>query len=525
VPQPEGIPVRHSAARNTQDSFTVSRWITISVFVGWWLASLFAIANIWVVTNFGQLELPQFVYHVVNLREVVRPMGLGFVVVSALAVIMIPLALGVAGTMVTTRLIRRTRSQSDDGRPRQKTLQRVAPVLSVGLLLPGLVLGISTPVFAANIGVLSFIENSQPSGFIERFYEFPDDIQQPDAPLNLVMIYVESLENTYRNPELWGENLLDSLDKETQGWATFPNFQEVRGTGWTIAGLVASQCGVLLKEENQFDIRQQLGLASINRIGEQVESFMPGITCLGDILDNAGYRNHFLGGADPEFAGKGKFLIEHGYHSVKGQPHWESMGERVFTKWGLHDDKLLGHAKRELNELHASGEPFTMTVLTVDTHRPEGHLSATCERRGAEDLPGIVACTSDLLADFVRHMERNGYLDDTVVVITGDHLSMPNVVQDTMDLEPHRTIYNRFWSPNGAIPNRDDLYHFSILPTVLDLMGFEFPGKEMALGVSGVGEVDPRRMTIYDVSNLDDQLRRPSELYNIFWDVDDEKAS
>ena len=74
-------------------------------------------------------------------------------------------------------------------------------------------------------------------------------------------------------------------------------------------------------------------------------------------------------------------------------------------------------------------------------------------------LPGIVACISDLLADFVGHMERNGYLEDTVVVITGDHLSMPNAVQETMDLEPQRTIYNKFWSPLEAKPNRSELYN------------------------------------------------------------------
>jgi hypothetical protein len=110
-------------------------------------------------------------------------------------------------------------------------------------------------------------------------------------------------------------------------------------------------------------------------------------------------------------------------------------------------------------------------------------------------------------------------------VITGDHLSMPNAVQETMDLEPHRTIYNKFWSPLGFEPNRSEFYHFSMLPTVLDMMGFWYPGNEMALGVSGVGERDPRKFTIYDVRNLDDQLRRPSELYDVFWDVKETEGS
>ena len=61
--------------------------------------------------------------------------------------------------------------------------------------------------------------------------------------------------------------------------------------------------------------------------------------------------------------------------------------------------------------------------------------------------------------------------------------------------------------------------------TALELMGFEFPGKEMALGVSGVGTKDVGKYSIYDVPDLDNQLRRPSELYNVFWDIDDNRGS
>ncbi len=499
------------------------------VFGLWWLAALITIGNIWIVSNFGQLELDQFIYHLVNLGEVIKPMETEFVVLSVIGIVAVPLGLATLLTWLSLR--QETPKQPHfpvwvQHESRRGGLRRLgqAGALS-GALVPALVLGVTTPGFAVNVGVFSFIDNAKPSAFVETFYEFPDTIVAPTQPTNLVMIYVESLENTYREEELWGENLLDSLDAATADWMTFEDFREVRGTGWTIAGIVASQCGVLLKEENQFDIRQQLGLKSINRIGERVESFMPGITCLGDVLDDAGYRNHFLGGADPEFAGKGKFFTEHGYDVVKGQPYWESIGETKFSKWGLYDDRLLEHAKRELDMLHAGDEPFNLTVLTVDTHRPEGHLSEECVRRGAEDLPGIVACTSDMLAEFVGYMKAKGYLEDTAVVITGDHLTMPNAVQDTIDLEPHRTIYNRFWSPKQLAPNRDEMLHFSILPTVLDMLGFIYPGNEMALGVSGVGPFDENRFTIYDVKDLDEQLRRPSELYQVFWGVEEDKAS
>jgi hypothetical protein len=64
-----------------------------------------------------------------------------------------------------------------------------------------------------------------------------------------------------------------------------------------------------------------------------------------------------------------------------------------------------------------------------------------------------------------------------------------------------------------------------MLPTVLDMMGFRYPGAELALGVSGVGARDLGKYSIYDVENLDEQLRRPSELYDVFWDIKETKGS
>lgn len=488
----------------------VAFWARVAL---WWAGIGSIMVTVWVSVNFGQLELAQFLYHLLNLFEVMKPMGWGFVTASAVMLVVAPLVLSWWLARVS---FARPLSPSDQKARSGSHIGRVRAAMA-SVLVPSLVLAVASPAMASTVGVFSFITNSKPSTFVEQFYQEPQFIAQPETPTNLVMVYVESLENTYRDESLWGENLLDSLDEATDGWIEFSRFREVRGTGWTIAGIVASQCGVLLKDENPLNLRQFLGKNSVNRIGENVDEFMPGITCLGDVLAEAGYSNHFLGGADLDFAGKGKFLSGHGFHSVKGLDYWQARGESEFSKWGLYDDALLDYAKAEVDRLHEAGAPFNLTVLTVDTHRPEGHISPTCAKRGVEEFKGVVKCTSDLLADFVAHLEAQGYLEDTAVVITGDHLTMPNVVQETIDLEEDRTIYNRFWSPHTVTQNRQQMMHFSVMPTVLDMLGFSFPGSELALGVSGVGELRPGDLTIYTLKNLDDELRRPSELYDVFW--------
>ena len=65
------------------------------VFSSWWIASFIGFLNIWIGRNFGQLELEQFVYHLVNLPEVIKPMSWGFMVLSGLLVFGVPTLLAV----------------------------------------------------------------------------------------------------------------------------------------------------------------------------------------------------------------------------------------------------------------------------------------------------------------------------------------------------------------------------------------------------------------------------------------------
>jgi len=68
--------VKHG--RHTARPARLALWVSVVVFVVWWLAAMITIVNAWVVWNFGQLELPQFIYHIVNIVEVIKPMSIDF---------------------------------------------------------------------------------------------------------------------------------------------------------------------------------------------------------------------------------------------------------------------------------------------------------------------------------------------------------------------------------------------------------------------------------------------------------------
>ena len=364
-------------------------------------------------------------------------------------------------------------------------------------------------ILANKIALWSHLKNLEESEFFQENYKEPSNIVGPKKKLNLVLIYVESLENGFSDPGLMGKDLLASLNDATAKDYRFNNYQQTTGTGWTIAGIVSSQCGIPLKATTIFDGNTQ---------GEKVKSFLPGAKCLGDILLDNGYKNIFLGGASLYFAGKGKFLSQHGYSEIYGKEEWSRIGERDFSGWGLYDDKLFKRAKSKLDVLEKSKKPFNLTLLTVDTHFPDGFYSPTCTNKGARDYKGIVSCTADQIADFLSYMNHKGYLKNTVVVILGDHLAMQVAVHEELESSKHRTIFNRFITPNRLAKNRDDLYHFSMFPTILYALGFRFDQNRLGLGVSGFGAIDDGyEIPRMNQSTFNELLAKSSERYRELW--------
>jgi phosphoglycerol transferase len=67
---------------------------------------------------------------------------------------------------------------------------------------------------------------------------------------NIVWIYAESLERTYLDTTIF-PGLLPHITELEKKSLSFQNIQQSYGTGWTIAGLIATQCGVPLVMSSQ----------------------------------------------------------------------------------------------------------------------------------------------------------------------------------------------------------------------------------------------------------------------------------
>jgi len=327
---------------------------------------------------------------------------------------------------------------------------------------------------------------------------------------NVVIIYVESLEATYSDKKVFGHDLLQSLNKlQKDDAASFSYYRQMPGTGWTIAGIVGTQCGVPLK---------QLTIFNGNRIGENVNHFLSNATCLSDILTKYGYKNIFMNGSSTKVGGKLKFFTDHHYAEIYGKEEWlkEGINESKMNGWGLPDHDLFERAKIILEKNIKSHKPFNLTILTVDTHGYAGQLSEYCKKQGFHDFAGIVECSSNEVADFVQYVKAKHGLDKVNIVILGDHLVMTNPILDKLNSSSLRSVFNLFISKDPIHKNTDEIMTFSLLPTILEFIGFDFKDGKLGLGYSGINQYPSKQSSDY-INDIEKNITNFSEAYSQLW--------
>ncbi|MDA7456975.1 LTA synthase family protein [Candidatus Pelagibacter ubique] len=380
---------------------------------------------------------------------------------------------------------------------------------------------INTCFFINKYSVIKFFtEDRSGNDFYEDHYKNPKLIQNEKK--NLIIIYAESLENFFSIEEVFGEDLLKSINNIDYNKYSFNNFYQRLGTSWTIAGIVGTQCGIPLSN---------FMYTKSNKFTEKVNEFMPNIECLGDILKKEGYKNIFMKSQDAKFAGTQKFLNTHGYDEILDKKYWEK-NMKVES-----DFDLFKSAKQKVLALKNDSKSYNLSILTYDMHIPAEEkknlstYSKICSNLKGNIYNNNIKCVSLLIEDFINFLISENILDNTVVVVVGDHLAM-RMTPDLNKLLPgssqhYRTIFNYIFTKDQYKKNREIVFHFDFLPTILHLLDFKFDENRFGLGASGFGELSDDFILhkIDDFKNndltlLNQKLDKFSFKYNSFWSKD-----
>lgn len=229
---------------------------------------------------------------------------------------------------------------------------------------------------------------------------------------NLVVIYCESLEANFLQNKNFAEEVPNLNNFVAQDWRSYSNYKCLDGADWTVGALYATQTG----------LPAYLGANSDTLFSGVRES---SAVSYAGVLKQAGYKNLLLSNGDMNFAGTGNIMSCFGYE-VKGH---DKCQDAVKTVWGVHDYDLFRMAKAEYAKLAQGGEPFNLTLLTVDTHFPKGVPDKRMRPYVNANVPDgthefALASLDYLLGDFVEFIEAQPNGKETVIVILGDHLLM-----------------------------------------------------------------------------------------------------
>lgn len=485
-------------------------------FTAYFLGVFLLLLESWINHKFGTPTFEQFIYHIQfgteGLVDVDPLIIRGLLEQVALAIILAGALFALEGAIIEVNKIG-IREYCAKARRALRVKTVYAANFTANVLfnvfrfkLPIILIGLGFFALLLRLSFFSYISALEYKSYFSENYKAPTKLVPPISKRNLILIYMESMEKGYSEKGLFGSDLLAPLNNISKNSTSVGNFKQTAGTGWTIAGIVATQCGFPLRPISMWDQ---------NKATEEANDFLGNATCLGDILQGAGYTNVFLGGAGLEFAGKGKFLEAHGYTDTYGRHEWVKRHETEIDGWGLYDDRLFANAKKIVDQLAQKDKPFNLTILTLDTHGPTGRYSNTCKREGVKDYEGIVTCDASIVADFVRYIRQKNYDKNTDIVIIGDHLLMRAPTSETLEKGKNRSIFNKFISQIPLTPNRDTIFHYDVFPSIMYILGFRFDDNKLGLGASVFGDLYGD--TLDKEVDLDSKLQAPSAEYLELW--------
>jgi len=197
---------------------------------------------------------------------------------------------------------------------------------------------------------------------------------------------------------------------------------------------------------------------------------------LANVLKQRNYYSNFLVGGALEYDNLHGFFLGQGYDNFYGRYDY---GDDVFsTVWGVADEHLFN---KSFEILGTNKHPTFMTILTQTNHPtyefPQNDIIDPLVKIFPDQMRMNAFKYSDwALGEFMKKCESEGFFENTIFVILGDHgFSSSDYNQNTSIELSSYYIPCLIIAPNldPAINSRT-ASQTDIIPTILDLLGGSF---------------------------------------------------
>ena len=286
---------------------------------------------------------------------------------------------------------------------------------------------------------------------------------------NLIAIQVESLENFVINKKVYGQEITPTLNKLLSGSLYFDNIYEQNNSG------TSSDCDLMVNT-SIFPIRATSTFPTYP---------WTKYNSLQNILNNEGYTTI---STHAELPGSWNWAEPH--KSFGADKLWDinefNIDEVIGP--GLSDESYL---KQIANKIKSENQPFYTFIATLTSHgpfeMPEDKKLLNLPKELDDNMLGgyfqSVRYADEAIKLFIEELENNGQLDNTVLMIYGDHGGVHKFYEEEIKDAP---LNENWWQENDKkipfIIYNKDLKATTIskaggqvdfLPTISYLLGVE----------------------------------------------------
>lgn len=307
------------------------------------------------------------------------------------------------------------------------------------------------------------------------------DISFNGKKRNLIYIYAESMESSLFSKENNGyfkKSRIPGLEDLAKENINFSQNDGLGGMydvdGYTMSALISSTSSTPIMTDCKNDCYKN-------------KEILSKVRTIGDVLTDEGYNVEYIQGTDATFAGFKKYLTKHSKQYILD--YNEAIKKKYVDKdyyvwWGIEDKKLFEISKKEITNLSKNEEPFAVTIVTMDTHFPDGYVDESCKEEFDDKMSNSYSCSSSNITNLVNWIKKQDFYDDTMIVITGDHQTMQK--QYMSDTSYQRSVYNVFINSKKENINSKNriVTNFDIYPTVISGLGGEIKGDRIGFGTN-----------------------------------------
>lgn len=248
---------------------------------------------------------------------------------------------------------------------------------------------------------------------------------------NVIAVQVESLENFVINQKVYGQEITPNLNKLLSNSLYFDNIYEQNNSG-------TSSDADLLVNTSIFPIRKDR--AFIAYPWTKYNSFQ-------NLLNGKGYTTI---STHAELPGSWNWA----------EPHKSFGADKIWDSQNFNMDELIGpglsdesYLKQISGKLKNEKEPFYTVISTLTSHgpfeMPEDKKYLNLPKELDENMLGgyfqSVRYADEAIGKFIDELEKNNQLDNTVIMVYGDHCGVHKFYEDKIQDSP---LEGTWWKDN-----------------------------------------------------------------------------